>query len=435
MSSVGGQARSWGVATDRSGNVIVVGSFRGAVDFGNGVVTSASGSFDAFIAKYTVQGTLIWVKHFGNTWDDGANAVTIDSQDNIVVTGYFGSTVDFGGTLLTATTPIFGTVSDIFVVKYASSGSLIWAKGFGGSNGDTGYGIAVDSSDSIFVAASLASADALFGSIILASVGGTDIALAKISATGNVVWAKRLGGTGTDVPHGIAVDKSGDVLVAGEYSGLVNFGGVAVTSAGSSDIVLAKYAGADGTYRWARSIGSGGTDIAYGVGTDPNNGNVIITGTFGGQIDFGGGHILTPGGIFLAAYDSSGNNIWALTPNLPTYGASSSDIGNGVSIDASGNIAMTGEVVSTVTFDGNLASYGSGGGVQNSFVSSYTSAGRYRWASRSTDTYSSSGNAVRMDAFGHVLSVGCFYGTVDFGTAAFTTQVNTVSPFASCYAN
>src|SRR6266404_1524618 len=88
-----------GVAIDRSNNVVVAGAFNNTANFGGGSITSA-GALDGFVAKYTAQGGFLWAKSFGNQSDDRAYAVAVDSQNNVIVTGSFEYTVDFGGTLL-----------------------------------------------------------------------------------------------------------------------------------------------------------------------------------------------------------------------------------------------------------------------------------------------------------------------------------------------
>src|SRR5262249_40878443 len=138
-SSAGGTASFAAVAADHAGNTVAVGQFSGAVDLGAGPVTSVAGSSDAFVAKYSPQGTLSWVKNFGGSSDDFAYGVVPDSQNNIIVVGAFKGTVDFGGVSLTS-----AGNSDIFLAKYSPSGGLLWAKRFGGTWDDWGTAVAVD---------------------------------------------------------------------------------------------------------------------------------------------------------------------------------------------------------------------------------------------------------------------------------------------------
>ena len=87
---------SYGVAVDAVGNVSVIGWFDGTVDFGGGPLTSAGGS-DIFLAHYDPTGTHLWSYRFGDTSDEGGSSVSVDAAGNVLVTGHFRGTVDFGG--------------------------------------------------------------------------------------------------------------------------------------------------------------------------------------------------------------------------------------------------------------------------------------------------------------------------------------------------
>ena len=111
----GGTSSEYGhsVAIDSAGNVLVTGYFQGTADFGGGGLTSA-GDLDVFVAKYDASGKHLWSKRFGGTSGDYGLSVAIDSAGNVLVTGYFQGTVDFGGGGLTNA----GSV-DIFVAKFS----------------------------------------------------------------------------------------------------------------------------------------------------------------------------------------------------------------------------------------------------------------------------------------------------------------------------
>jgi len=117
------------------------------------------------------------------------------------------------------------------------------------------------------------------------------------------------------------------------------------------------------------------------VATDPASGNVVFTGNLSGTTDFGGG-LVGPGGIFLAMYDSAGNHVWSKCFNAAVLGYSSVDGGYGVMVDSSGNVSVSGQVSSVVSFDGVRT----WSGPQNFFVASVNRSGSYRWAVRAGGT-------------------------------------------------
>jgi hypothetical protein len=160
---------------DGSGNIVMTGSFSGTVNFGGSSLTSL-GSWDIIVAKYTAGGGHVWSKRFGGTSLDAAYGVAIDGSDNVALTGYFVGGVDFGGGTLTG-----GGSYDIFVAKLSSTGTHISSQGFGAQDADIGYGIATDP-----VTGEITTTGYFYGTInldtaTLVSAGLYDVFLLKIS--------------------------------------------------------------------------------------------------------------------------------------------------------------------------------------------------------------------------------------------------------------
>ena len=134
------------MAVDGYNNILVTGQFSGTVDFGAGPLSSSPFYYsDIFLAKFSPAGDTVWSKRLGGTSADSGRSVAVDDSDNVLVTGYFVGTVDFGGGSLTS------AGLDIFAAKYSSSGAYIWAKRFGGSSSDSGNTIAVDNIGNVLV--------------------------------------------------------------------------------------------------------------------------------------------------------------------------------------------------------------------------------------------------------------------------------------------
>ena len=176
-----------GVATDAAGNIYVGGLFQNTASFGTTNLTS-SGESDVFLAKYDPSGTLLWVRKAGSADFDEAHSIAVDSQGNVVLTGFFDANATFGTLTLTNTS---GS-DDIFVAKCNSAGTFLWARKAGGSaTNDVGNGIAVDTNANIYVTGYFAGT-ATFGAITLTSSNSSpDSFLAKYDSSGNVLWARR----------------------------------------------------------------------------------------------------------------------------------------------------------------------------------------------------------------------------------------------------
>ena len=278
------------VATDSSGNVFVTGRYSAALTLYNaggttgGTLTNTGATDDAFLAKYSSTGTVLMAVAIATTGYEQGFGVATDLSGNAFVTG------NYSGTL--GSLPYIAG-QDAFLIKYSSTGTLLWAaQADAGSSNDFGRAVATDSSGNVFITGYYGAACTLYNTggttgATLAFTGGTqDAFLAKYSSTGTVLWAAQIAGTTTsdDVGYAVATDSSGNVFVAGFYSAaltLYNTGGgtgATLANSGSGDVFLAKYS-STGTVLWAAQIAGTGSDIGYGVATDPS-GNVVVTGYY-----------------------------------------------------------------------------------------------------------------------------------------------------------
>jgi hypothetical protein len=366
-----GYEYGYGIITDPAGNVYVTGIFEGTVDFdpGAGVVNlTSSGGQDVFIQKLDASGNFLWTRSFGA---DLGLSIALDASGNIFTSGTFSGTVDFdpgiGITNLTSAGNFDG-----FVHKMDASGNFLWVKSFGGTGLDAGASLAVDASGNVYTTGSfenIADFDPGSGTMNLTSAGYDDFFIQKLDASGNLLWAKSVGGMYQDAGNAIALDASGNVFTTGVFVGTVDFdpgmGTTNLTTAGGNmhDAFVQKL-DTDGNFLWARSLGGSSYDKGYSISTD-SYGNVYTIGSFSGTVDFDPG----PGTVNLSAANAmeffiqkmgaSGNYAWVESIG----GSSSVAIGNDISVDASNNVYLTGWFKGFVDFDPgpgtvNLTSYG-----------------------------------------------------------------------------
>ncbi|MBN1479637.1 T9SS type A sorting domain-containing protein [candidate division KSB1 bacterium] len=406
--------RGYSVTCDNQGNCVVTGYFTGTADFGSFSLSSiGQNDNDIFIAKYNTDGTVLWAKRAGGKWDDFGQSVTCDNHGNYIVTGRFGDTADFGPFSLTA-----NGGSDVFIAKYSPNGTVLWAKRAGGINNnnipmnDIGYSVACDNQDNYIVTGYfVGTAD--FGSFSLTSKDYSDIFVAKYNSNGTVLWAKRAGSINFDQGNAVVCDNQGNYVVTGMFQGTVNFGPYSLTSNGYVyDIFVVKYH-ANGTVLWAERAGSSsGHDEGYSVACD-DQGNYIVTGRFGGTADFGP-HSLTSSGtndIFVAKYSPNGTVLWA-----ERAGSSGSyDEGYSVTSDKQGNYIVTGRFGGTADF--GPYSLTCNGSNYDIFITKYNPNGTVLWAKRAgAGGYAAdAGNSVVCDNQGNYIITGEFEGTAEFG--------------------
>ena len=101
---------------------------------------------------------------------------------------------------------------------YSQTPDWLWAKSAGGNNDDKGYAVATDTQGNVYAVGYFSSPTIVFGNTSLINAGGLDIFLVKYNTTGEVIWAKSAGGTLNDVGFAICVDPSGNVLITGYFN-------------------------------------------------------------------------------------------------------------------------------------------------------------------------------------------------------------------------
>jgi hypothetical protein len=280
-----GSEQGLGITADASGNVIVTGSFDSTTDFGKGAVTPVS-MLDGVVMKLAgATGSVSWVKTFGDGGDDEGMAVTTTPAGHVLLTGYFGDKIDFGGG------PILNPGSDdVFVAELTADGGYVFAKGYGGTGTQQPHSIARDSAGNLILAGDFTTA-ADFGGGMVMSAGKQDAFVVKLGPAGEHLWTRTFGDAAVQDHTTAAVDAAGDVVFTVSNEGTVDFGGGALKNAGvsgASDVVMVKLAGATGAHVWSREFGDAFDQDARAVVTDPMK-NIFVTGEFQGTINFGSG--------------------------------------------------------------------------------------------------------------------------------------------------
>ena len=287
-----------------------------------------------------------------------------------------------------------------------------WARRFGGTSNDGGLAVATDASGNLLVAGYFAGTVA-FGGSSLTSAGGSDVFVAKYTAAGAHLWSKRFGGASDDMVRGIVVDASGDVVLTGEFNGSASFGGTALASEGLRDVFLVGLRGMDGGHRWSKRLGSTGDDAGFGLAIDAT-GDVVVTGTYQRTVDFGGGARSTAydsADVFVAKYTSAGQHVWS----RGIWG-SSTEHGLAVAIDAAGDVAVTGQFTGKIDFGGGQLTTA---GLADIFLAKLSGEdGAHVWSKRFGTTNDDVGKAVAFDASGGVYLTGYSRSTLNLGGGA-----------------
>ena len=296
-------------------------------------------------------------------------------------------------------------------------GAAIWSERFGDASNQRLLGMATDSDGNVFLTGYF-SGVLDFGGQELTSAGGSDIFVAKLDPTGKHLWSKHYGDEQEQYANAIAVDAAGDVYVTGEFKGKVNFGSAELLSAGSIDAFLAKLDGGSGSQLWSKKFGDSSDQSGRGVACD-STGNVVVTGSMAGTVGFGGPILTSDGGndVFVAKFQSSGIHSWSVRFGDPGGGAQSAQA---VTIDSNGDPIVVGSFVGGRVLDAtNLTS----GGGADIFVAKLAGAsGAVSWATGFGAGSDQLARDVAVDPGDNVILVGSFQGTVDFGGVQMTSS-------------
>jgi arginine repressor len=436
------------ISIDDSGNVIVVGFFRGTVDFdpGPGVknLTSFGGSLNAdiFILKLDNKGSLVWVRSMGGKDTDLAKSCIVDDKGNIYTVGYFSDTVDFDPNAGNVIIPAIGD-ADMFIQKLDANGNLVWVKTIGGNGGRLiGIGgrvlakdIQRDIAGNIYVTGDFNDTvdfDPGSNKQNVIAKGEKDGFILKLDATGDFVWVKTFGGSKYAFGQFVSIENSGNIYVSGRFFETVDFdpnaGIVNKTSSGKADWFILKLNNSGG-FVWVKTMG-GITEDEVGSITLDEYGNIYSTGLFYQTVDFDPGpdifNLTEVGGgdVFIQKLDTAGNFVWA-----KGIGGKSFDFAGSIVTDGLGNVYTVGQFTDQVDFDPNSGSVLiKAKGLTNTFIQKLDSSGNLLWVKTmgGDPTASIVGKSHVMDGKGSIFLTGFFVDKINFdpnnGTAELTSN-------------
>lgn len=335
------------ITTDESGNIFIIGSFAAKTIIIGLDTLSNLGTSSIYIAKCDSNGNVLWARSSGSdSYCEGKRITTNANGDILIAGNYYSSSLTIENTTL----PNSGEW-DFFMAKYNTNGDLLWANHVGEEKSELINSISTDQNGNILIAGSFSSSNITIGSSQLTNASiDDDVLLAKFDANGNAIWAKSAGGEALDKGVDIRADPSGNIFITGTYhSPFIIFGSTVLTKVAYSDMFVVKY-DVSGNVLWANSIGGSYYEYACRIAIDSNE-NAIITGGFNSPTLTIGSKTLTSFGyddIFIAKYNSAGNYITSY--NL---GGTNHDQAYSSTIDAAGNIFMTGMYYSSNLVIGN----------------------------------------------------------------------------------
>ena len=299
-----GLDRGLDIITDSNDDIIVTGFFSGIADFGDSTLVS-SGFSDVFVAKYNSNGVFQWVVHGAGPDHDESFCVTVDNLNNIYFGGFFENSLQLGTYNLIST----GTYETLFYSKISSNGDVLWAEqaynlDFSESIVES---ICFDGFD-IVMTGSFDDTMVFQGDTLYSYDESYDVFIAKVDITGNKVWIKQAGGNDDDGGRAIISDGSGKIFITGYFSQTANFGTFQLTSLLSSNDVFIAALNSNGNFIWVNQASGPSNEYPTSISYNSSNG-LSICGTTTG--DFIVGNLNYSGNgtedIFAVNYSTDGN--------------------------------------------------------------------------------------------------------------------------------
>jgi hypothetical protein len=222
---------------DENDNIYSCGFFKGSGDFDSDTasvqtLTSGGTGGDMFLHKLDKNGNFVWViQNGGNSGRDNVFSEIYTTKSGYIYgIGHFGGTVDFDPSPLNTLNLLAAGSSgqtDAVVLKYDTSGALVWAKQIEGPNMDQGGGITADPLDNVYITGyfqGIADFDPNPSTTSIETASGfPEIFVAKWSASGDYIWSQSIGDTGGDTGRSIDYCSNENIYVGGVFTGTVDF--------------------------------------------------------------------------------------------------------------------------------------------------------------------------------------------------------------------
>ena len=428
-----------GMITDAAGNTYTAGVFEAALTLGAGTVLMPQRDEDAYVAKYSATGTLLWARHLAGNGNERIGGFVADAAGNVYLTGTFSGTLQLG-TLSLPRTSGAGT----YMASLDAQGQPGWLREVS-SNGALAHSMGVDAAGNLYISGFFSDM-ATVGGITLSARNSLSNFVAKFNTAGTAQWAQ-LGGSiplsatiSSFYSHTLTVSPAGDVYLSWTMNSVAGgFGsGPPPAGYGNNDVTLVRY-NPQGVVQWQKRYGTAGDDYAGVTGLD-GNGHLLLPMTFsttgpatvGTQTLTGTGQLY---GALLQLDADTGSPQW-----VQKLEASNSVVFRTVVADAAGNGYVAGSLSGTAQAGSQQMS--SNGPNPDALVASYSAQGTPRWFQKSGSTepefahfialsgrneLSVGGSFTRQSQFGSTTLTGGGTGVFNafvarFGTLATTTQ-------------
>jgi hypothetical protein len=211
---------------DNNGDLIMAGDFVGTGDFdptSNSSNLSSSLTTDIFVVKVTSAGDFVFAQSFGGTGNEEQFDLAIDENNMLLITGRYEGTVDFDNSPNTGSLTSIGS-TDTFIIKLNPDGGFTWVNNLGSTSTEANSTICTDEMNNFYVALGINLAvdfdfDAVGTQILSGTSGSADVAIAKYTENGVLIWATKCGGSDHETPKFIRAFQDDIIYACGYFTG------------------------------------------------------------------------------------------------------------------------------------------------------------------------------------------------------------------------
>lgn len=321
----------------------VTGFFEAYINFDD-IELVSNGTLDMYIAKFDLDGNVIWAKNGGGNWHDYGYCISIDDNDNVYISGKYESvSFDFDGNIITNSG---GT--DIFILKINSNGEYVWLEKAGGASYDEPVDMLIKS-ESLILTGNF-SLNANFGNHQVSGYHD-DLFVARYDLDGGIYWVSAAHSEGGISPQALAHDIEGNYYICGHITDNAHFDDITLKLIGQEDIFVTKI-NFLGDFEWAKNYGGTDFNTAYDIAVSENN-KVYLTGSLVGTLYFPGYELISNGfsDAYFAELNNSGELKWVF--QLGNDDSQYGDDGRVIFENNQGKLMIGGRFSRDITIDNN----------------------------------------------------------------------------------
>lgn len=396
------------LASGPYGSIYMAAEFLDTVQFGEKMLVSSGGT-DIYLVKFFEDGTPVWSVKLGGADFDYVQKIIVDTEGDIIMTGYFYGTIQIGPDEYTS----FGS-QDLFVAKFNSDGNFLWSYRAGGAMADYISGLTNDDARNIFITGYYYDAIS-FGDTTISTSGSSDVFLASISPGGDLQWLTQAGGTSSDQSRSASCDPEGNILLSTSFYYNITIGDTTLITQNPVGVAIIKFS-PEGDPVMAFQLE--GTYLTPEVFIETGNeGDFYISGNFSEEIVFGSksfdaGEFNQD--IFIAKYDTDCSLEWAKHAH-----STASDQAVALVTDSEDNVYITGHYLDSLYLDNLKLRYTMCCGSREVFIIGLDPQGEVKWGEQISGTRANI-QTLSMSSQGELLFSGLFSEEIVMGPLKLT---------------